>query len=232
MARMGRSRWGLVAALMLGAVASGCGSTREIRYGVSVICTEPTEPSDKPGIWFHHERESAMRPLPKPIARAVLTLYAVPPEGDPYQLGYTERTSEDGIGRLLGRAEIGKKDKLRLNAVKAGYRPEQRDFDPEQLRLADLAVVLAPEGTGTEARAVTASAEAQAPAPTGSASATVQTLEQKRRELLATIERLEALDVRLSETLPEDNPDRQRLREQIASLRALVKKLEAAQAGE
>ncbi|GIW72166.1 MAG: hypothetical protein KatS3mg102_1708 [Planctomycetota bacterium] len=242
-ARGGAAAVAALAALW-GAAAAGCSSTQRISYSVSAICTEPTEPDDRPGIWFHDERESARRPVPIPIDGVVLTLYAVPPpaaqggepEAEPVQLGYAERSSPEGIGRLIGEAEIGKHDRLRLQAVKAGYRPESRDFEPAELRLADLAVVLQPAGAPALAGFATpasgpapSSTLTRAPAsPAPAAAGGDPVLTQKRRELLETIERLQELDGRLAAHFPPEQEDRRRLREQIERLEQLVHKLEEA----
>lgn len=176
-------RFSLVpAALVLAAAAlggSGCISYHMkpgYPYDVEIGTSEPTEPDDRPGIWFDRERNTATRPNPKPIPNLIVHFEMIKPDGSREEVERPASTSNQGWTFFRGKKDVPEEvienAKFVLRTKKAGYTNFERVLTYEQVRDASMTIVLAPLD-GTRAAAATAAPPPRAAEPAGEMTASV-----------------------------------------------------------
>jgi hypothetical protein len=128
--------------LALGALAAqGC-STEKIFYNVNLGSSEPTQSTDKPGIWFDRERQTATRPLPIPIQDIVVYFEIVKPDGTRTQVETPAHTTKDGWTFFRGKLEVDNDWKFALRTKKPGYTNFERIITIAQAKDATMTMVL------------------------------------------------------------------------------------------
>jgi hypothetical protein len=175
---MNRRHLALLFFLVLGSIGAGCANFGT-RYNINIGTSEPTEPTDKPGIWFDRERRTFERPDPILIKDMVVHFELVKPDGSREPIEIPARTSNQGWTFFRGKFTIpvDESSRFALRAVKKGYRGYERILTLEQVKDATMTIVLdrvpgaaaAPAPAASPAAAAPAAPPAASPPPTAPA---------------------------------------------------------------